>query len=124
MTFIRGFRHFVCYLLLSTASLAFGQSTFGSVRGVAQDITGAVIPDTRIVLHSVDENTDRDVAADGSGNFILENVKAGKYTLHASKAGFADTVVSGNLRRRSPGFAAHGYAQPGGTIRHGSSDFG
>ena len=95
MTFIRGFRYFVCYLLLSTASLALGQSTFGSVRGVAQDITGAVIPDTRIVLHSVDENTDRDVAADGSGNFILENVKAGKYTLHASKAGFADTVVSG-----------------------------
>ncbi len=74
---------------------AFGQSTFGSVRGIAEDLSGAAVPDTTVVLHSSDENTDRTVNADTTGNFIFENVKAGHYTLRASHAGFADTEISG-----------------------------
>ena len=60
-----------------------------------QDASGAVISDTEIVLHSTDENTERTVTADASGSFVLENVKAGKYSLHAHHNGFADTVISG-----------------------------
>ena len=74
---------------------AHAQSTFGSVRGTVQDATGAGIPGTQIVLHSMDENTDRTVASDASGDFILENVKPGKYSLRARHDGFAETVVSG-----------------------------
>jgi hypothetical protein len=74
---------------------AFGQSTFGSVRGIAEDLSGAAVPDTTVVLHSSDENTERAVNADATGNFIFENVKAGHYTLRASHAGFADTEISG-----------------------------
>ncbi len=47
------------------------------------------------MLHSVDENTDRAVDTDASGNFTFENVKPGKYSLTAHRDGFADTVVSG-----------------------------
>ncbi len=79
---------------LSVVRTAFGQSTFGSVRGIAQDASGAAIPDTKVVLHSTDENTDRATNADSSGDFVFENVKAGHYTLHASHDGFADTEVS------------------------------
>jgi hypothetical protein len=86
---------FLCLLLFCAASPVYGQSTFGSVRGSVQDSTGAAIPGTQIVLHSVDENTDRTVTNDASGNFVFENVKAGAYTLKAHAAGFADTVVSG-----------------------------
>ncbi|WP_150110680.1 carboxypeptidase-like regulatory domain-containing protein [Granulicella mallensis] len=75
--------------------VARGQSTFGSVRGTVQDATGAAIPNTQIVLHSTDENTDRSIETDASGDFIFENVKAGKYSLRAHREGFADTVVSG-----------------------------
>ena len=60
-----------------------------------QDASGAVVSDTEIVLHSTDENTEHRVTADASGNFVLENVKAGKYSLHAHHNGFADTVISG-----------------------------
>ena len=74
---------------------AFGQSTFGSVRGIAQDASGAAIPETRVILHSTDEDADKTAASDSSGNFSFENVKPGHYTLHASHAGFADTEVSG-----------------------------
>jgi hypothetical protein len=86
---------FVLGLFLVAVLPACGQSTFGSVRGIAQDTSGAAIPDTKVVLHSTDENTDRTVNADVSGNFIFENVKAGHYTLHASHEGFADTEISG-----------------------------
>ena len=75
--------------------MAHGQSTFGSMRGTVQDSTGAAIPGTHLTLHSVDENTDRAVDTDIDGNFIFENVKAGKYSLRAHRDGFADTVVSG-----------------------------
>jgi hypothetical protein len=82
-------------LLLSTVPPALAQSTFGSVRGIVQDNTSAVIPDTQIALHSTDENTEHTVNADASGNFIFENVKAGSYSLRAHHSGFADTVLTG-----------------------------
>jgi hypothetical protein len=82
-------------LLLACADFAHAQSTFGSVRGAVQDSTGAAIPDTQLVLHSTDENTDRTAVADDTGSFVFENVKPGKYGLHAHHDGFADTVISG-----------------------------
>src|SRR5580698_133133 len=56
--------------LLSTLVVLFGmlfmaapqlaaQSTFGSIRGLALDNTGAAVPDSQITLHSVDKNIDR-----------------------------------------------------------------
>jgi hypothetical protein len=82
-------------LLLSSPFQLLAQSTFGSVRGTVQDSTGAAIPGTQLVLHSVDENTDRTLTTDSSGSFLFENVKAGKYTLKAHHEGFADTLTSG-----------------------------
>jgi hypothetical protein len=82
-------------LLLANPFQMLAQSTFGSVRGTVQDSTGAAIPGTQLVLHSVDENTDRSFTTDSSGSFLFENVKAGKYSLKAHHEGFADTLTSG-----------------------------
>lgn len=73
-----GWAHFslpvvVLCFLLGTGQAGLAQSTFGSVRGIAQDVSGAAVPDTKIVLHSTDENTDRTVNADTSGDFVFEN---------------------------------------------------
>jgi hypothetical protein len=92
---MRALRILVSCLLLSSGIAAYAQSTFGSVRGIVQDNTGAVISDSQVVLHSSDENTERTVNADASGTFIFENVKAGNYSLHAHHDGFADTQMSG-----------------------------
>ena len=81
--------------MLLCSSRCFGQSTFGSVRGVVQDSSGAAIPGAQVSLHSVDENTDRTVTSDDSGNYLFENVKAGQYSLHASHSGFADIQLAG-----------------------------
>ena len=85
---------FVFSLLLSVVP-AVAQSTFGSVRGIVQDSSGAVLTDTQITLHSLDENTDRKVQSDTDGNFTFENVKAGRYSLQADMDGFAAKVISG-----------------------------
>jgi hypothetical protein len=71
------------------------QSTFGSIRGSVQDSSGAAIPDSRLTLHSIDENTDRVVKTDAAGDYEMDNVLAGKYSIRAQHDGFADTVVDG-----------------------------
>src|SRR5580704_8345373 len=85
----------VVTVVLLMQGTAVAQSTFGSVRGVAQDDTGAILPDTQITLHSLDENTDRKVTTDADGTFTLENVKAGQYTVRAQHVGFGETVING-----------------------------
>jgi hypothetical protein len=74
---------------------AHAQSTFGSIRGIAADASGAVIPDTAVTLHSVDENTDRSAVTDDHGVFQFENLKPGKYVLRAVHTGFSTTNVMG-----------------------------
>ncbi len=81
-------------MLFMAAPRVGAQSTFGSIRGIAQDASGAEIPDAQITLHSIDVNTDRVVKTDATGSYSLENVLAGKYSLRAQHDGFADTVVA------------------------------
>jgi Carboxypeptidase regulatory-like domain/TonB dependent receptor len=93
---VRGFSLLLLIVLaLAGSRLAMAQSTFGSVRGVAQDDSGAVLPATHITLHSLDENSDRQVKTDADGSFAIENVKPGKYSLRAEISGFAATVMNG-----------------------------
>lgn len=81
-------------LFLLIAPQLKAQSTFGNVRGIAQESSGASLPDTQITLHSLDENTDRAVKADATGSYSFENVLE-KYSLHAEHDGFAETVANG-----------------------------
>ncbi len=80
-------------LLFLLAPFSHAQSTFGSIRGTVQDTSGAAIPGAKVTLHSIDENTDRSVNSDDTGSYVLENVKAGKYSIRADREGFAETVI-------------------------------
>ena len=82
-------------LFLMTAPRGVSQSTFGSIRGIVQDGSGAVIPGAHVTLHNIDEGTDRSVTSDDTGNYVLENVKASKYSLRVTRDGFADTQLDG-----------------------------
>ena len=75
--------------------MAGAQSTFGSVRGVATDASGASIPETALILHSIDEDIDRTGTSDSTGAFLFENIKPGQYTLRASHSGFASVNLTG-----------------------------
>jgi len=82
---------FVCVVLLSAAQ---AQSTFGSIRGTARAASGAVIPGALVTVHSLDENFDRQITTDDSGDFVVENLKPGHYKLTVHYDGLSDAVVS------------------------------
>jgi hypothetical protein len=88
-------------LLFLTTSRVKAQSTFGSIRGIAQDQTGATIPDVQVTLHNVDENVDRLTKTDATGAYAFDNVLANSYSIRAKHDGFAETVIGGiNLAAR------------------------
>ena len=70
------------------------QSTFGSVRGSTVDQSGAGLPETKITLHNLDENTNAETISDANGNFAFENLKPGHYSVTAAKEGFATEIVN------------------------------
>ncbi|HTF67573.1 MAG TPA: carboxypeptidase-like regulatory domain-containing protein, partial [Edaphobacter sp.] len=76
-----------------SAAIANAQSTFGSVRGTVQDDTGASIPQAVVTVHSTDENIDRTTQTDGSGEFVVENLKPGHYRILVHDSGFTDTTI-------------------------------
>lgn len=80
-----------CLVLLSAAQ---GQSTFGSIRGTVQDASGAVISGALVTVHSLEENFERQATSNDSGDFVVENLKAGHYRLTAHHDGLSDAVVS------------------------------
>jgi hypothetical protein len=88
----------ICLLALTCLFLcafpAQAQSTFGSIRGTVQDSSQAVIPGATVTLHSLDENFERQVMTNDSGEFAAENLKAGHYKVTVTHDGFSDAVVS------------------------------
>ena len=81
-----------CAIVFTTYSHA--QSTFGSVRGTVQDETGASIPGALVTVHSTDENVDRTAKSDDSGEFVVENLKPGHYSVVVHDEGFTDTTIA------------------------------
>jgi hypothetical protein len=84
---------YVFVLALVSSTMMQAQSTFGTIRGVVQDGTGASVPQATVTVHSMEENTDRTIATDGSGEFAAENLKPGSYRVTVHHDGFTDAVV-------------------------------
>jgi hypothetical protein len=80
-----------CTVFLSSLH---AQSTFGSIRGTVQDNSGAVISGAVITVHSLDENFDRQSTSNDSGDFVVENLKAGRYKVTVHAEGLSDAIVS------------------------------
>jgi hypothetical protein len=78
-----GFRPaFACLGLLLTAALlwqlpALGQETTGTVSGVVQDTTGAMVPGATIVVTNLDNNSERKTVSGGAGEFSVPGITAG-----------------------------------------------
>ena len=81
--------------VLAWCTVAFAQSTFGSIRGTVQDSSGSVIPGASITAQSLDDNSERQAISGNAGEFLFENLKAGRYKLNIRHDGFSDAVVSG-----------------------------
>ena len=74
------------------------QNPRGSLRGTVQDATGARVASARIVVQAVDSALQREVASEDRGEFRLDDLLPGAYSITVSAAGFApaqaDVVIA------------------------------
>ncbi|MGH9796135.1 MAG: carboxypeptidase regulatory-like domain-containing protein [Candidatus Acidiferrales bacterium] len=78
--------------LLATPAAAQTQITTGVIRGTVVDASGSVVPGANIEARNLDTNAIRSLTSDGDGRFSFLLMPSGRYTLTATKDGFAKLV--------------------------------
>ena len=82
----------VSALFLIPARFAFAQLDQGTITGVVQDQTGAVVSGASVTLTNVDEGSVLKTRTDASGIYVFSPIKIGDYKVSVSAAGFATTT--------------------------------
>ena len=83
-------------LLLASTHVMFGQLDQGTITGVVQDSSGAVIANAAVTLVNVDEGQVLKTKTDGAGIYVFSPIKIGNYTITASAPNF-ETTTQTNL---------------------------
>ena len=81
-------------LLAASVCCARAQSTMGSILGTVQDASGAVIPGATVTVRSLDQDLSRKTTTGDAGDFLVENLKAGHYSIAVEHDGFSKAVVT------------------------------
>ena len=80
---------------LSLGPFAYGQGiTTGTITGTVVDPSGAAIPNARIVATSNSQGTQREATSGAAGEFTLNSVPIGQYTITISASAFAPATVN------------------------------
>src|SRR5436853_545771 len=75
--------------LLLSPRLASAQVATASINGAVGDASGAGVPRARVVLRNEVTNVTQTTTTGDTGTYVLVNIIPGRYTLTASKEGFA-----------------------------------
>ena len=68
------------------------QSAGATLQGVTRDPGGLLLlPNAKVNVRALDDGADRTVVSDANGAYVLQDLKAGRYRVTASKPGFADS---------------------------------
>ena len=82
-------RRTLCLLICLLALPAFAQEITGSIVGIVQDPTGAVISGAIVTIENTDKNVVvRTVASDGAGEYAAPLLPIGNYALKTTAPGF------------------------------------
>jgi Carboxypeptidase regulatory-like domain len=73
---------------------SYAQTTFGDIRGVTSDQQNLALSRTQVTVHSIDDNTNHVVLSDEAGQFLVDNLKPGRYEISAQKEGFASSPAT------------------------------
>ena len=84
---------FSCVSLVAVVALA--QLPTGTISGVVNDSTGAVIPGVSVTVTNVEMGASRSLITDAQGRYVVPNLRSGEYDLRASIAGFQTAVRTG-----------------------------
>lgn len=80
------------FFCLFGAGTAYSQTDQGTITGLIQDDTGAVIPNARVSLTSTDTGLVLSTTADAGGIYVFSPVKIGSYKISATASGFETTT--------------------------------
>ncbi|MDT5268209.1 MAG: hypothetical protein QOH49_395 [Acidobacteriota bacterium] len=76
-------------LTFAAGARAQTQITTGVIQGTVEDEHGATVPGASVEVKNVETNLTRTLATDDGGRFVFLQLPPGRYTLTASKQGFA-----------------------------------
>jgi hypothetical protein len=69
------------------------QSPDAVLQGVTREPGGLLaLPDAQVHVHALDDGAERTVVSDVNGVYILQDLRAGRYRVTATKPGFADSA--------------------------------
>jgi hypothetical protein len=85
----------VCLLIgiLLLSGTGFAQLSTASLSGVVRDSSGAVVPNTKVVLRNVATGVEKTTKSNGVGAYLFVDITPASYTLQASASGFAEQQV-------------------------------
>ena len=87
----------LCAVLLSLSlTVASGQTDLSTIRGAANDPSGAAVPNAKITLTAVETNVSRDAVTTSDGVYEIPYLTPGTYRLTAVGSGFK-TFVAENI---------------------------
>jgi hypothetical protein len=66
----------------------------GDIHGVTRDALGSPMPGVQVVLHGVENQSDRKIVSDAQGTYVLSNLSPGHYELRASKQNLGSSSVT------------------------------
>lgn len=82
---------FLAILLFSIPGTLLAQMDQGTITGIVQDNTGAVIPRAKVTLTDTDTGLVLHAATDGKGVYVFSPIKIGHYIVAARAPGFKTT---------------------------------
>lgn len=76
-------------------SCAIAQTATGSISGMVQDETGAVVPGAQVTVTNVEKGISSSLATDASGRYHVPNLIPGHYEIQTQVSGFETAVRKG-----------------------------
>jgi hypothetical protein len=90
-------RHFnlaaLAFCGLFAFTSAFGQATDGNISGTVLDASGAAVPNASITAENLGTSVKATAKADSGGNYRIEHLLVGTYSITASATGFTTTTI-------------------------------
>jgi hypothetical protein len=84
-----------------SAMPAYGESmNSGELLGFTQNSKGEPLPGVQILVHGIDDSSDRTLVSDGFGRFAVDSLTPGRYELCATKKGFASLTKTTTVATR------------------------
>jgi hypothetical protein len=87
----------LCVVVLTCVTCVGAQTsgTAGTISGIVQDQSSAVIPNVKVTVTNVDTTIARSTVTDEGGRYQVPGLSPGNYEVRAEAAGFQTTVRSG-----------------------------